>query len=63
MLFRTLVHRSGPRATHLVGCRASRSAVLLDPHAEDVDRYLGLLEDLELQLRATADGLAHAFPG
>lgn len=51
MIYRTLVSPTGGRCEHVVGCRARRVAALIDGTDAESERFAGLLDDLELQLR------------
>jgi glyoxylase-like metal-dependent hydrolase (beta-lactamase superfamily II)/rhodanese-related sulfurtransferase len=46
--------------TYLVGCEATRRALLIDPLVENIDRYLALLAYKDLELVAVLDTHTHA---
>lgn len=46
--------------TYLLGCQASKEAVLVDPVLEQMDRDLALLHDLGLELKYVINTHAHA---
>jgi len=46
--------------TYLLGCQASKEAVLIDPVLEQMDRDLALLHDLGLELKYVINTHAHA---
>ena len=46
--------------SYLVGCEATRSAVLIDPEFSQIDRYLGLVSQLGLHVRYVIDTHTHA---
>lgn len=47
-------------ATHLVGCRASNAALLIDPKAGSTDAYVAAAKAFGLQIRAVLDTHTHA---
>ena len=60
MLFRQLYDLESSTYTYLLGDETTRDAVLIDPVLENVERDLGLLEDLGLTLRYAIDTHVHA---
>ncbi len=51
---------TGGCQSYLVGCPGSRSAVLIDPEARQIDRYLGLAAREGLRIRYVIDTHTHA---
>ncbi len=51
---------TGGCQSYLVGCEATRSAVLIDPEFSQIDRYLGLVSQLGLHVRYVVDTHTHA---
>ena len=51
---------TGGCQSYLVGCEATRSAVLIDPEFSQIDRYLGLVSQLGLHVRYVVDPHTHA---
>ena len=60
MIFRQLFEPESSTYTYVLGCEATRRAVLIDPVIESVDRDLAALRDLGLSLEATLDTHVHA---
>jgi sulfur dioxygenase len=60
MIFRQLFERESSTYTYLIGCEKSRQAVLIDTVNTEVDRYLTLLDDLNLALIYVLDTHTHA---
>lgn len=60
MLFRQLFEPVTSTYTYLVADEASRQAVLIDPVVEEVERYVALLNDLQLKLVYTLETHVHA---
>lgn len=60
MVFRQLFEPASSTYCYLLACEASREAVLIDPVLEDVERYLGLLAELDLRLVYTLETHVHA---
>lgn len=58
MIFEQIV--TGGCQSYLVGCEATRSAVLIDPEFSQIDRYLGLVSQLGLHVRYVVDTHTHA---
>ncbi len=58
MIFEQIV--TGGCQSYLVGCEATRSAVLIDPEFSQIDRYLGLVSQLGLHVRYVIDTHTHA---
>lgn len=58
MIFEQIV--TGGCQSYLVGCEATRSAVLIDPEFSKIDRYLGLVSQLGLHVRYVIDTHTHA---
>lgn len=58
MIFEQVV--TGGCQSYLVGCEATRSAVLIDPEFSQIDRYLGLVSQLGLHVRYVIDTHTHA---
>ena len=59
-IFRQLRDSSSATYTYLIGSRASRAALLVDPVAEQSPLYLGLLGELELNLACVVDTHLHS---
>ena len=51
---------TGGCQSYLLGCDASHSAILIDPHLNQVDRYLGLAAKDGLRIRYVLDTHTHA---
>jgi glyoxylase-like metal-dependent hydrolase (beta-lactamase superfamily II)/rhodanese-related sulfurtransferase len=60
MLFRQLFDRESCTYTYLLASAPGREAILVDPVLRNVDRYLKLLEELELRLVKAVDTHVHA---
>lgn len=60
MIFRQLFEPISCTYTYLFGCSDTRKAVLLDPVLETIDRDLGVLKDLGLELACTLETHVHA---
>ncbi len=60
MLFRQLFDAESSTYTYLLADEASKEAVLIDPVLEQVDRDIGLLNDLQLKLVYALDTHVHA---
>ena len=60
MIFRQLYHSGSGTYTYLLGGRAGGEALVIDPVQEQVERYLTLLDELELTLAKVVDTHVHA---
>jgi glyoxylase-like metal-dependent hydrolase (beta-lactamase superfamily II)/rhodanese-related sulfurtransferase len=60
MLFRQLFDRESCTYTYLLSSGRGREAILIDPVLRNVDRYLKLLEELDLRLVKAVDTHVHA---
>lgn len=60
MVFRQLFEPASSTYCYLLGCEASREALLIDPVIEEVERYIALLAELELRLVYTLETHVHA---
>ena len=60
MILRQLFHAPSNSYTYLIAGRRGGEALLIDPVREDVDRYLRLLEEMELRLAQVLDTHLHA---
>lgn len=60
MIFRQLFEGVTSTYTYLLGCERSGRALLIDPVAEEVNRYIALLDTLGLQLVYTLETHVHA---
>jgi len=60
MLFRQLVDRETSTYTYLLADEATRDAVLIDPVLDQIERDIGLIEDLGLKLAYALDTHVHA---
>ena len=60
MIFRQLFERESYTYTYLLADEQSREAVLIDPVDTELELYLRLLEELDLQLVAALDTHVHA---
>lgn len=60
MIFRQLFEPESSTYTYLLGCEATRRAVLIDPVMETVERDLAAVGALGLTLEATLDTHVHA---
>ena len=50
IIFRQLFEKESSTYTYLLGCRATKKAVLIDPVLETVDRDVRILRQLGLEL-------------
>lgn len=60
VIFRQLFEPESSTYTYLLGCEATRRAVLIDPVLETVDRDLAAVRELGFALEATLDTHVHA---
>ena len=60
MIFRQLFEPDTSTYTYLLGCERTRRAMLIDPVAVDVDRYIELLDSFGLALIFTLETHVHA---
>ena len=60
MIFRQLFDSVSCTYTYLLGSRAGGEALIIDPVVERVDRYIQLLEELDLKLVKAVDTHVHA---
>lgn len=60
MIFRQLFEPETCTYTYLLGCEASKKAILIDTVASDAERYVRLLEELQLRLVYTLETHVHA---
>jgi glyoxylase-like metal-dependent hydrolase (beta-lactamase superfamily II) len=60
MIFRQLFEPDTCTYTYLLGCESTKKAVLIDTVAGEVERYIRLLEELELRLVYTLETHVHA---
>jgi sulfur dioxygenase len=60
MLFRQLFHAETGTYTYLLGCDATREALLIDPVIDNIHHYLQLLRELNLTLVVAVDTHVHA---
>lgn len=60
MIFRQLFEPDTCTYTYLLGCEGTRKAMLIDPVASEVDRYIDLFQDLQLELYYTLETHVHA---
>ncbi len=60
MIFRQLFDRSSCTYTYVIGCADTRSAVIIDPVAELVNRDLTILSELGLELKYILETHVHA---
>jgi len=60
MIFRQLFDHESSTYSYLLAARASGEAILVDPVLENTDRYLKLIEELDLQLVLAVDTHIHA---
>ena len=60
MLFRQLYHIGSGSYTYLVAARPGGEALIIDPVLEQVERYVTLLDELELTLAKVLDTHVHA---
>src|ERR1700749_4551204 len=51
---------TGGCQSYLLGCDTSHSAILIDPHLNQIDRYLGLAARDGLRIRYVLDTHTHA---
>ena len=58
MIFEQIV--TGGCQSYLIGCPASRAAVLIDPELSQIDRYIGLTSQLGVHVRYIVDTHTHA---
>lgn len=60
MIFRQLFEPETSTYTYLLGCEASKKAILIDTVAGEAERYAQLLDDLDLRLVYTLETHVHA---
>ncbi|MFB3134944.1 MAG: MBL fold metallo-hydrolase, partial [Rhodospirillales bacterium] len=60
MIFRQLFDSVSCAYTYLLGSRTGGEALIIDPVVERVDRYIQLLEELDLKLVKAVDTHVHA---
>jgi len=60
MIFRQLFDNASNTYTYILGSRAGGEALILDPVLENVDRYIQLLDELNLRLVKALDTHLHA---
>lgn len=60
MIFRQLFEPETRTFTYLLADEETRAAILIDPVVDEVDRYVSLLEEMELELRYTLETHVHA---
>src|SRR5690606_22380395 len=60
MIFRQLFERESSTYTYLIACEKTRAAVLIDTVQSEVDNYLRLLTELNLNLVYALDTHTHA---
>lgn len=60
MIFRQLFEPSSSTYTYLLADEVTRRALLIDPVIEDVERYVKLLAELDLELEYTLETHVHA---
>jgi sulfur dioxygenase len=60
MIFRQLFDSTSSTYSYLIASRAGGEALIIDPVLDRVDRYLALLEDLDLRLIKAVDTHVHA---
>lgn len=60
MIFRQLFEPDTSTYTYLIACERTRQAALVDPVASELDRYLALLQELDLNLIYTLETHVHA---
>ena len=60
MIFKQLFETKTSTYTYLLGCEQTRKAILIDTVASDLDKYISLLEELDLKLIYTMETHVHA---
>lgn len=60
MIFRQLFDRKSCTYTYLIGDESTRGAFLIDPVIENINSYLQILQELQLELRYAIDTHTHA---
>lgn len=60
MIFRQLFHPETSTYTYLIASRPGGKAALIDPVRSDIDKYLQLLDELDLTLLVALDTHVHA---
>src|SRR5690606_7351516 len=60
MIFRQLFERESSTYTYLIACEQTREAALIDTVKGEVNRYLQLLDELQLTLIYVLDTHTHA---
>src|ERR687892_465377 len=60
MIFRQLFDQTSGTYSYLLASRRGGEAMIIDPVIEKVDRYLGLIKELDLQLVKAVDTHMHA---
>ena len=60
MIFRQLFDKVSSTYTYLIASRPEGEALIIDPVLENVNRYIRLLEELDLKLVKVIDTHIHA---
>ena len=60
MIFRQLFDNESSTYTYLIASRRGGEAIIIDPVLEKVDRYLQLMDELDLRLVKALDTHVHA---
>ena len=60
MIFKQLFDKTSSTYTYLIASNRGREALIIDPVLENVDQYINLLKDLDLQLVKVIDTHIHA---
>ena len=60
MIFRQLFYKVSSTYTYLIASRKGGEALIIDPVLENVERYIKLVEELDLRLVKVIDTHIHA---
>ena len=63
MIFRQLFDSVSSTYSYVLASRRGGEALIIDPVLEKVDRYLKLMEELDLKLRAGLENLDRTISG
>ena len=61
MIFRQLFDKVSSTYTYLIASRKGGEALIIDPVLENVERYIKLVEELDLRLVKVIDTHIHAY--
>ena len=60
MLFRQLFDKASSTFTYLIASAKGREALIIDPVLDNINEYIGLLNELDLRLIKVIDTHIHA---